>query len=530
MRRTLLLIVTVAWFSVISETCRAEKDLVLADFKHDPLPADWQVVYDLTGYQGRMLRVSYHRTAGSETGRLVRVASEIPQHPTDDSRPAFHVHCRFGKLNDPNGLVYHDGLYHLFHQYYYGLRGKHWSHYVSTDLVHWRERPIGLFPDATGSMHSGSAAVDWHNTGGFQKGDAPAIIAAFTGSRGLGGGDKIQVQGIAYSTDGARTFTKYQGNPVLGQEHLKTLRTDHSRDPKIFWFSPTRGMDPKAEDGHWVMILFEDGGHSIFTSDDLKQWKKTGSIQGFHECPELFPLAVDGDPGDIRWVMYGANGEYHVGSFDGETFAPQTERKLPFYRGRPYYAAQTFSNTPGRPPRRIQVGWQSSQISFPIELSLRTTPDGLRLCSLPLDEIENLYESTETFDGLKLGPSQPNPLEHHESGLYDIELDADVRAAKQLALVVRGKTILYDVEKSRLSCQGRNVVLPPSAGRLVLRVIVDHGSIDVHAGAHGVCYMPMFFGSLPSKKLQLRCEGGPVAFERLRVRNLKPIWSQKKSS
>lgn len=490
---------------------------------HDP--ANYQPIYDLTGCQGKTLRVSYHRTAESETGRLIRISSEIPKHPIADSLPAFHVHCRFGKLNDPNGLVYHDGRYHLFHQYYYGLRGKHWSHYVSTDLVHWQERPVGLFPDATGSMHSGSAAVDWHNTGGFQKGDTPAVIAAFTGSRGLGGGDKFQVQGIAYSTDGARTFAKYEGNPVLGDAHLKTLKADNSRDPKIFWFSPTRGMDPKAKDGHWVMILFEDGGHSIFTSDNLKQWKKTGCIQGFHECPELFPLAVDGNPQDIRWVMYGANGEYHIGSFDGETFKPQTETKLPFYYGRPYYAAQTFSDTPGRPPRRIQVGWQSSQISFPIELSLRTTPVGLRLCSRPVNEIANLYERTQSFDGLKLGESQANPLEHFESGLYDIEIDANVKGAKQITLVVRGKTIRYDVEKSRLSCERQNVTLPPADGRLALRVIVDHCSIDIHAGEHGAYYMPMFFGPLPSKKLELRCEGGPVTLDRLRVHELKPIWN-----
>ena len=206
------------------------------------------------------------------------------------------------------------------------------------------------------------------------------------------------------------------------------------------------------------------------------------------------------------------------------------EKTLPFYHGRPYYAAQTFSDTPGRPPRRIQVGWQSSQVSFPIELSLRTTPVGVRLCSLPVNEIANLYQRTGSFDGLKLSDSQANPLEHFESGLYDTELDADVRGAKQMAIVVRGKAILYDVEKSRLSCEQHHVTLPPADGRLRLRVIVDHCSIDIHAGQHGAYYMPMFFGPLPPKRLELRCEGGPVTLDRLRVHELKPIWKQEKPS
>ena len=485
---------------------------------------NYQPVYDLTGHQGQTLRVSYHKTAGSRTNKLIRLSPDVPKHEAGDDKPAFHVHCRFGRLNDPNGLVYHDGKYHLFHQYYYGLRAKHWSHYVSTDLVHWQERPIGLFPDATGSMHSGSAAVDWHNTGGFQQGDKPAIIAAFTGSRGLGGPDKLQVQGIAYSTDGARTFTKYAGNPVLGKKHLKTLKTDHSRDPKIFWYSPTRGMDPKAEDGHWVMVLFEDGAHSIFTSDNLRQWDKQGNVQGFHECPELFPLAVDGDPQNVRWVMYGASGHYLIGRFDGKTFQPETPNKIPFTYGARYYAAQTFSDTPGRPPRRIQVGWQADQISFPIELSLRSTPLGLRLCSLPVEEISNLYAGTETFDGRELAEKDPNPLGQFGSGLYDLELDADVKNAKRIELEVRGKTIRYEVETSRLSCQKWGVTLPAADGRLKLRILVDNRSIDVHAGADGLFYMPMFFGPLQSKKLDLRVEGGPITFDRLRVHQLQSIW------
>ncbi|HUS90862.1 MAG TPA: glycoside hydrolase family 32 protein [Phycisphaerae bacterium] len=480
--------------------------------------------YDLTGYQGKTLRVHYHRTAGSRTDRLIRLSEAIPKHEASEKAPAFHVHCRFGRLNDTNGLVYHDNVYHLFHQYFYGPRGKHWAHYVSTDLVHWRERPIGLYPDETGSMHSGSGAVDWHNTGGFQKGDKPAIIAAFTGSRGLGGNDKIQVQGIAYSTDGGRTFTKYGGNPVIGQTHLRTLKTDHSRDPKIFWYSPTRGMDARATDGHWGMVLFEDGAHSIFTSSDLKSWAKQGSVDGFHECPELFPLAVDGNAENIRWVMYGANGAYHIGSFDGKAFKPETKATIRFNHGGPHYAAQTFSNTAGMPPRRIQMTWQRSQISFPVELSLCTTPLGLRLCALPVREIRRLYASSKSFDAKELKEGQTNPLAGLRTGLYDIELDARFAGAKQLELTVRGKTIRYDVGSAVLRCDKHAVKLPGDAGRLKLRILVDNCSIDISAGEAGLFYMPIFFGPLESRSLSIKVTGGSASFDRLRVHELRSIW------
>lgn len=138
---------------------------------------DVLAVYDLRGFQGKKLRVGYHATADSRTGEMIRQDTI----PDIERGPAFHIHCRLGKLNDPNGLVYYDGKYHLFHQYYYGVRAKFWDHWVSTDLVHWKKRPIALFPDESGSMHSGSGAVDVFNTGGFQEGDDPAIIAAFTG-------------------------------------------------------------------------------------------------------------------------------------------------------------------------------------------------------------------------------------------------------------------------------------------------------------------------------------------------------------
>ena len=200
-------------------------------------------------------------------------------------------------------------------------------------------------------MHSGSAAVDVLNTSGWKTGDMPPVVAAYTASRGMGGSDKIQMQCIAYSTDGARTFTKFKGNPVLGESQMLAVGSDSTRDPKLFWFSPTRGRDPYAKDGHWVMVLFEGKSLNIYTSDNLRDWEKHGHIDGFHECPELFPLVVDGDPDDVRWIMYGGSGDYHIGTFDGSISTPETEKEDSDVSRRPLLRRPDLQQYRARPRR-----------------------------------------------------------------------------------------------------------------------------------------------------------------------------------
>jgi fructan beta-fructosidase len=213
--------------------------------------AGYEAVYDLTPYPGKQLKVTYHRFGKSGPARFL-TQGEIPGREVSDSKPAFHVYNRIGMLNDPNGLVYYKGEWHLFHQFNYNVSHLDWKHYVSKDLMHWEERPIALFHDALGSMHSGSAAVDVFNTSGWGAGDDPPLILACTASSGNGGADKIQTQCIAYSSDGGRNFSKYEQNPVLGhdQRFIKKRPGDpNARDPKIFWFSPTKGRDADAKDG-----------------------------------------------------------------------------------------------------------------------------------------------------------------------------------------------------------------------------------------------------------------------------------------
>ncbi len=491
--------------------------------------AGYLPIYDLTSHQGKKLKVSFHSYEGKQPSRdsaAFLMQREIPGRVLSDQKPAFHINNRIGMINDPNGLIYHNGEYHVFHQFNYNISGCSWAHYASKDLVHWKERPVGLWHDGMGSMHSGSAAVDVLNTSGWQVGDTPPVIVAYTASRGMGGHDKIQMQCIAYSTDGARTFTKFEGNPVLGEAQVLARGSDSARDPKLFWFSPTKGRDSTAKDGHWVMVLFEGESLNIYTSDNLRDWEKQGGIPGFYECPELFPLAVDGDPNNVRWVMYGGSGAHHIGAFDGKTFKPETKQKVPMYHDGGCYAAQTFNNTPPGPdgqPRRIQVGWQGGrlgQLSTPTELTLRTTPLGLRVCKHPVEEIAALRTRTVTLDGTELAPGTANPLADIGGGLYDIELEADLSQADRIVLDIRGVKLAVEASAAGLKLDSMKI---PGTRKLSLRLIVDNTSLDVYFGEYGMFYSPKMI-TPTSKSIGVEAVGGPISLTTLRVHELKSIW------
>lgn len=487
-------------------------------------------IYDLTDFQGHNIKVSFCSYEGfkpdSESVKIL-IQGKIPGRNLTDSSPAFHIHNRLGQLNDPNGLFYQDGVYHLFHQYTYNTWGLSWAHYASADLMHWEERPIVLFPDELGSKHSGSAVVDVLNTSGWQTGNTPPIVAAYTASRGVGGNDKIQMQGIAFSTNGAKTFTKFEDNPVLGKSQLLTEGSDNFRDPKFFWYSPTKGFDPYATDGHWVMVLFEGRELSMYSSKDLRNWEKHGSLDGFHECPELFPLAIDGDPKKIRWIMYGADGKYHIGEFNGKLFKPETSEKIPMYYGGKLYASQTFNNTDigfGEQPRRIQVAWQGGrkgQMSTANELRLRNTTLGLRVCMLPVKEIENLYTRTENMDGLKLSPGDTNPFSSAIGGLYDLDFVVDLSSASQLVLTIGKKKLLVKATEKGLVMDEKII---PDTNVLHFRVLIDRTSIDVYFGEHGLYYFPFMNDSEISSTFSIAITEGEASFRKLQIHELKSIW------
>ena len=238
-------------------------------------------------------------------------------HETD--RPQFHFTAKQGWLNDPNGLVYYDGEYHLFFQFDPLLRGadasKAWGHAVSADLVHWRQLDPALLPDALGPIWSGSAVVDCDNTSGLGRPGKLPLVALYTAA----GGKSSESEGhaftqcLAYSLDRGRTWTKYDHNPVLPQV------VAGNRDPRVVWYAPTR---------RWIMALYLDGDHfGLFASPDLKAWTpiQTLTLPGSGECPDFFEMPVEGtgkNSHERRWIFSAANGQYQAGTFDGTTFAP----------------------------------------------------------------------------------------------------------------------------------------------------------------------------------------------------------------
>jgi fructan beta-fructosidase len=253
-------------------------------------------------------------------------------------RPLFHFTARRGWLNDPNGLLFYNGVYHLFYQHNpYGVKwgNMHWGHAVSADLLHWRELPETLYPDSMGTMFSGSAVVDWANTTGLQSGEHPPIVLIYTAAGNFSAWSKDQpfTQCLALSLDGGETFTKYPANPVLPWVR------GANRDPKVIWHAATK---------RWVMALYlDDNDFALFASPDLKQWQRIDSysITGCIECPDIFELPVDGDPANTHWVLWGANASYLVGQFDGDYFSVEAE-VLDSQHGGNAFAAQTYSDIP----------------------------------------------------------------------------------------------------------------------------------------------------------------------------------------
>ena len=218
-----------------------------------PSKPDYWVFLDVSRYKGKVLRIS---CSGSPEG-LTKIYQDTVIAGNDSlygetNRPQIHFTSRRGWNNDPNGLVYYEGEYHMFYQHNPFEReweNMSWGHAVSKDLIHWEELPVVLLPDTLGAIFSGTAVIDYKNTSGFGRDGIPPMIAIYTAHS-----SDNERQCIAYSLDKGRTFTKYKGNPVIDSK-AKWNSTD-LRDPKVFWYEPS---------GHWVLVLFERDGNSIYT-------------------------------------------------------------------------------------------------------------------------------------------------------------------------------------------------------------------------------------------------------------------------
>jgi len=483
---------------------------------------DFWAFIDLTPFAGKKAAVEVDALVrGSHGFDRIAQADEIQGAQDlyrEKLRPQFHFTSRRGWNNDSNGLVFHKGQWHLYYQHNpYGVQwgNMHWGHAVSEDLVHWRELPIALYPRQFGDWaFSGSAVVDVNDTSGFGRGGEPAIVIAYT-STGRG-------ECIAYSNDDGRTFTEFEGNPVVRHQ---------GRDPKVIWYGPGR---------HWVMALYHevDGKRAIafYTSENLKAWEFASQIEGFYECPELFELAVQGTE-ERRWVLYGADGDYMIGSFDGRVFTPEAGAEMGsgkhrFSYGNCFYASQTYSDVPPEDGRRVQIAWGRVEIPrmpfnqmmlFPVELTLRQSGQGVQMFAEPVREIERLHEKSCGWKGVEVSEGN-DPIGKIEGELMHVRATLRPAGATKCGFVIRGTEVAYDVAGRKLTCLDKTAPLSSIDGAIQLELLVDRTSIEIFAN-DGEVYMPM--AVIPpddNKTLRVLVEGGPVKVESLEIHELKSIW------
>ncbi len=435
-------------------------------------------------------------------------------------RPQFHFSARQwtvsklnpgqreeGWMNDPNGLIYFDGEYHLFAQRW----AKCWIHAVSTDLVHWTELPPAFWEDLRfgEGVQSGGAVVDKDNTSGLAP-DAKTIpLVAF-----WAGWDNRN-QCVSYSLDKGRTWKEYEKNPVLAHPE---------RDPKVFWYKPGQ---------RWILVLSDGGSYRFFTSKNLLDWTDQHfSLPDSYECPDMFQLPIDGDLARQKWVLVRGNGRYSIGEFDGVKFTAETPQ-LPSDFGANFYATQSWGDITGQPARRVQIAWMNGgkypdmpfnqQMTFPCDLVLRSFPEGLRICRLPVKEIQGIYGKKHVWKDRLIRPGE-NLLKDISGDLFDIQLQADLAGAKEFGLKCRGEAITFSAEKRTLTCLGRQAPVEAANGHLTLRILVDRASIEVFAddGKAGMssCFLP----DPANRGLELFSNGGLPKIVTMTVQSLKSAW------
>jgi len=489
-------------------------------------------------------------------------------------RPQFHFSPPQQWMNDPNGMVYFDGEYHLFYQFnpYAPVWGPmHWGHAVGGDLIHWTNLPIALFPDVHGTIFSGSAVVDTGNTSGFGSRKNPPLVAIFTYHDHLAenlGRQDFQTEGIAYSLDRGRTWTKYPGNPVLANPGSRDFR-----DPKVFWYAPGN---------KWVMTLAVHDHVAFYSSRDLKAWtyesdfgKDIGAHGGVWECPDLIEMPVAGSRERKAVLLVsinpgGPNGgsatQYFVGRFDGHRFLPDA---VPgpgagsaawIDYGTDDYAGSTWSGNKPGDERELYLGWMSnwqyanqvpthrwrSAMTLPRELRLVPTPRGLELRSTPVAELAALRVGESSIAAQPIGAgldlvTRAGP----SSELLELELSVHAGGANRVELVfsnAHGEHTTFRLDRSGhryeldrsasgtvdfspVFSQLQSAPMPESGDETAIHAYVDRASIEIFINGGETVFTVINFPTTPYDQVSLHTDGNAVLAGGT-LYPLKSIWNQ----
>lgn len=483
-------------------------------------------------------------------------------------RPQFHFTPASNWLNDPNGMVYFDGEYHLFYQHHpdSSVWGPmHWGHAVSRDLVHWEHHPIALFPDHNGTIFSGSAVVDWNDTSGFFDGKT-GLVAIYTQTETIPGSVlSKQRQSIAYSKDKGRTWIPYEGNPVLADEQFPDFR-----DPKVFWHRETE---------RWIMVLAAGDRLFLYHSADLKAWTfasefgaQEGSHDGVWECPDLFELPVEGGDGASKWVLIvsigddpacpeGSRTQYFTGSFDGLAFTNDNpaETVLWLDHGRDNYAGVTWSDAPGLESERLFIGWMNNwkyanliptdgwrgAMTLTRKLTLRQEPEGVRLVQKAVDGLRQLRLPGSEWQNERISPDLGLPAGQNV-GLLELEAEFELDTASEFGFKIlagcKETVIGYDAASGELFIDrsdsgimdfhkefGCRHAAPLKAkdGRIKLQLWLDRSSVEVFADEGGLVMTDQLFPQEGWEGIELYAQGGEVLLLSLRMHPLRSIYAPK---
>jgi fructan beta-fructosidase len=475
-------------------------------------------------------------------------------------RPQLHFSPKQHWMNDPNGMVFYDHTYHLFFQYYPSGNvwgPMHWGHAVSTDLLHWKEMPIALYPDTLGYIFSGSAVVDSNNTTGFSKTGKPPLVAIFTQHDPKGekaGKSNFQNESIAYSLDDGINWIKYDHNPVLRNPGIKDFR-----DPKVMWY-------PKQK--KWVMTLATKDRITFYSSPDLKKWKKEsefgkdfGAHGGVWECPDLFPLKL----GDNKtyWVLIvnvnpgGPNGgsatQYFIGQFDGNKFTPVDKATKWLDYGPDEYAGVTWGDLGSR---KVFLGWMSnwlyatqvpttlwrSAMTFPRELRLIKYKNSIIIASPPVNEIINLKEKTTSYENIKVKKGFDFSRETGKvTGQYMLKMEVNANQNFLVGLAnLNNESLVFGYNKKanqfyidrkhagntgfNKDFAGKYTAPRLSNDKIIqLTLLVDHSSVEVFADGGTTVMTGIFFPTKPFDRIPI--EGDKIlSLKSLSYTPLKSTW------
>lgn len=466
-------------------------------------------------------------------------------------RPQIHFSPAQKWMNDPNGMVYYQNVYHLFFQYYPDSTvwgPMHWGHATSKDLLHWKEQPIALFPDSLGYIFSGSSVVDSNNTSGFGRPGQIPLVAIFTQHDPVGeqrGNKHFQNQSIAYSLDAGKTWTKYNGNPVLRSPELADFR-----DPKVFWYSAQK---------KWIMTLAAGDRLMFYSSVNLKIWNKEsefglgiGAHGGVWECPDLFPLMADGtdlwcllvstNPGGAQG---GSSTQYFTGSFNGHQFSPSDTKTRWADTGPDNYAGVTWSNTGNK---KIFLGWMSnwqygtrtptvkwrSAMTIPRELGLKKIGTQYFLTMRPVKAFESLVEKKTTY------PHIHSEKKYPVSDVARIDCSiADLHSFQFLFYNAAGEklSVGYDEDKKAFFIDRRlagissfdstfaKIHFAPRLAKTkdaTIILVLDHSSLELFADDGLTTMTEIFFPSHPFQQMQVH--GNTISFHDLKVSELRSVW------